>query len=253
LTLNLKTGLSYPHRREDYCIKITAVAADERVPIPLWTKFLDTITAEDTKLQAYLARVAGYCMTGVTIEHVLFFLYGTRANGKGVFLNTLRGIWSDYSVVASMETFIETKYEHHSTDLAMLAGARLVIAQEVGKNRAWDEAKINHLTGGDPITARYMRQDNFTYTPKFKLMVAGNHKPSLRSVNEAARRRFHLIPFTVTIPEPDRDINLAEKLKPEWPGIFNWALQGCLEWQKTGSIRRRSCATPQKPISPRRT
>jgi P4 family phage/plasmid primase-like protien len=165
---------------------------------------------------------------------VLFFLYGTGANGKGVFLNTLRGIWGDYAVVASMETFIETKYPQHSTDLAMLAGARLVIAQEVEKNKAWAEAKINSLTGGDPITARYMRQDFFTYVPKFKLMIAGNHKPSLRSVNEAVRRRLQLIPFVVTIPPEKRDKSLPEKLKPEWPGILNWALHGCLEWQQIG-------------------
>jgi putative DNA primase/helicase len=234
MTLDLRTGLARPHRREDYNTKIAAVAADERVPIPLWTKFLETVTAHNEDLQKYLQRVAGYCMTGVTIEHVLFFLYGTGANGKGVFLNTLRGIWGDYAVVASMETFIETKYPQHSTDLAMLSGARLVTAQEVEKNKAWAEAKINSMTGGDPITARYMRQDFFTYQPKFKLMIAGNHKPSLRSVNEAIRRRLQLIPFTITIPAAERDLHLAEKLKPEWPGILNWALQGCLEWQKIG-------------------
>jgi len=234
MTLDLRTGLARPHRRKDYNTKIAAVAADERVPIPLWTEFLDTVTNKDKELQRYLQRVSGYCMTGVTIEHVLFFLYGTGANGKGVFLNTLRGIWGDYAVVASMETFIETKYPQHSTDLAMLAGARLVIAQEVEKNKAWAEAKINSLTGGDPITARYMRQDFFTYVPKFKLMIAGNHKPSLRSVNEAVRRRLQLIPFVVTIPPEKRDKSLPEKLKPEWPGILNWALHGCLEWQQIG-------------------
>jgi putative DNA primase/helicase len=234
MTLDLRTGLARPHRREDYHTKIAAVAADERVPIPLWTTFLDTVTAHDQELQKYLQRVAGYCMTGVTIEHVLFFLYGTGANGKSVFLNTLGGIWGDYAVVSSMDTFIETKYSQHPTDLAMLVGARLVIAQEVEKNKVWAEAKINSMTGGDRIAARYMRQDFFTYTPKFKLMIAGNHKPSLRSVNEAIRRRLHLIPFIVTIPPAERDKDLPEKLKPEWPGILNWALQGCLEWQKIG-------------------
>jgi|SRR5271166_2528576 len=124
MTLDLRTGVARPHRREDYHTKISAVAADERVPIPLWTKFLDTVTAGDKDLQAYLARVAGYCMTGETTEHVLFFLYGGGANGKGVFLNTLCKIWGTYAVVASMETFIETKFPQHSTDLAMLEGAR---------------------------------------------------------------------------------------------------------------------------------
>src|SRR5262249_39694027 len=108
------------------------------------------------------------------------------------------------------------------------------IAQEIEKGKAWAEAKINSLTGGDPITARFMRQDNFTFQPKFKLLLAGNHKPLLRSINEAVRRRFHLVPFKVTIPPKDRDKELGEKLKAEWPGILNWAVQGCLEWQKNG-------------------
>jgi putative DNA primase/helicase len=233
-TVGLKNGHARPHRREDYCTKIAGCAADEHCPIPLWTAFLNTVTAGDQELQLYLQRVAGYCLTGITTEHALFFLHGTGGNGKGLFINTLRAIWGDYATVASMETFIETRHEQHSTDLAMLAGARLVIAQEVKKGQAWAEAKINSMTGGDPITARYMRQDNFTYQPKFKLMIAGNHKPSLRSVNEAARRRFNLIPFTVTIPDDERDKELFEKLKAEYPGILNWALQGCLEWQKIG-------------------
>jgi P4 family phage/plasmid primase-like protien len=233
MTLDLKTGLDYPPRREDYITKIAAVRAAD-VPIPLWQTFLGKVTAGDLELQAYLQRVAGYCMTGVTTEHVLFFCYGTGANGKGVFLNTLHGIWGSYAAVASMETFIETRYEQHSTDLARLVGVRLVIAQEVEQGKAWSEAKINSLTGGDPITARFMRPDFFTYKPKFKLLIAGNHKPSLRSINEAVRRRFHLIPFTVTIPAAERDKDLFEKLKPEWPGILHWALQGCLDWQRIG-------------------
>jgi P4 family phage/plasmid primase-like protien len=233
-TLDLKIGKAYPHRREDYITKIAAIGADPDCPIPLWTAFLDRVTAGDKELQAYLRRMAGYCMTGVTSEHILFFLYGSGANGKSVFLTSLLGVWNDYAAVASMETFIQTHYEQHSTDLAMLDGARLVVAQEVEKGKAWAEAKINRLTGGDPITARFMRQDFFTYTPQFKIIIAANHKPSLRSVNEVTRRRFHLVPFTVTIPPEQRDKQLAEKLKPEWPGIFNWALEGCLEWQKIG-------------------
>jgi putative DNA primase/helicase len=113
-------------------------------------------------------------------------------------------------------------------------GARLVICPEVEQGRRWAEAKIKALTGGDKISARFMRQDFFEYTPKFKLFITGNHKPSLRNVDEAIRRRMHLIPFTVTIPEAERDPLLAEKLKDEWPGILHWMIKGCRRWQKEG-------------------
>lgn len=109
-----------------------------------------------------------------------------------------------------------TKGEQHPTDLASLQGARLVTAIETDSGRNWAESKIKNLTGGDRIAARFMRQDFFQFTPEFKLLIAGNHKPSLRSVDEAIRRRLHLVPFTVTIPEAERDLNLAEKLRAEW-------------------------------------
>jgi putative DNA primase/helicase len=178
--------------------------------------------------------VAGYGLTGSTREHALFFLYGTGANGKGTFLNTLTAILGDYAKVAAIETFTESHTDRHPTELAMLKGARTVTAQETEEGRRWAESRIKALTGGDPITARFMRQDFFTYIPQFKLLIAGNHKPGLRNIDEAIRRRFHLLPFTVRIPPAERDPNLFDKLKEEWPAILGWALEGCLEWQVEG-------------------
>ncbi|MGH7053815.1 MAG: phage/plasmid primase, P4 family [Stellaceae bacterium] len=230
--VELRTGTIRPTRREDYCTKITAVAP--RGECPLWGKFLDCVTAEDKDLQSYLQRVAGYCLTGYTSEHVMFFLYGTGANGKSVFIGTLAGILGDYATTAPMEMFTVSNTDRHPTELAMLRGARLVTAQETEQGRRWAEAKIKALTGGDRISARFMRQDFFEFTPQFKLLIAGNHKPGLRGVDEAIRRRIHLIPFKVTIPPDERDPELPETLKAEWPGILAWAIAGCLEWQRIG-------------------
>jgi putative DNA primase/helicase len=181
-----------------------------------------------------LQRMAGYCLTGLTLENVLFFLYGTGANGKTTFTNTLLGIWGDYAQTAQMETFTENKNDRHPTELAALRGARLVIASEVETGKHWAESRINELTGGSPIRAHFMRCDDFDFTPQFKLMIQGNHKPALRSVNEAARRRFHLVPFVVTIPPDERDHKLGEKLRDEWPAILQWAIDGCIAWQSEG-------------------
>lgn len=79
-----------------------------------------------------------------------------------------------------------------------------------------------------------MRQDFFEYVPQFKLVVSGNHKPRLRAVNVAIRRRMNLLPFTVTISDEERDPQLGDKLKAEWPGILKWMIAGCLEWQRIG-------------------
>ena len=156
-------------------------------------------------------------LTGITREHALFFGHGTGANGKSVFVSTVAGMMGNYHRSAPIETLTASSSDRHPTDLAGLRGARLVTAVETEEGRRWAESKIKALTGGDMIAARFMRQDFFEYTPQFKLMIAGNHKPGLRSVDEAIRRRFHLIPFTVTIPPEERDLELGDKLKGECP------------------------------------
>ena len=230
-TVDLRSGKLRPHDRADLITKSTVAAPGGNCP--QWRAFLDRVTAGDVDLARFLRRIAGYALTGTTREHALFFAHGTGANGKGVFINTLTKLLGDYAVVAPADTFTSAS-DRHPTDLAMLRGARLVTAQETEEGRAWAEAKIKSLTGGDPISARFMRQDFFTFQPQFKLLIAGNHKPSLRNVDEAIRRRFHLLPFTVTVPEEERDQGLPDKLAAEWPGILAWAIEGCLEWQRIG-------------------
>jgi putative DNA primase/helicase len=230
--MDLKSGEMRLHKPEDYMTKITAVAPEGACP--MWLAFLKRITGDDGALQQFLQRLCGYALTGSNREHALFFLHGTGANGKSVFVNTVSGLLADYHRIAPIETFTASSGDRHPTDIAMLRGARLVTAVETEEGRRWAEAKIKSLTGGDRISARFMRQDFFEYTPQFKLLIAGNHKPSLRTVDEAIRRRFNLIPFTVTIPLEERDDQLTERLKAEWPGILAWMIDGCGDWQERG-------------------
>ncbi len=226
-----------PHRLEDYLTKIAT--ASPGGSCRRWHQFLDEITTPpggqpDKELQGFLQLIAGYCLTGSIQEEKLFFLYGTGANGKSVFVSTLAGVLGDYAKTSSAETFMESYTDRHPTELAYLRGARLVTVMELEAGRRWSEAKIKAVTGGDKIPARFMRQDFFEFVPQFKLLISGNHKPSLRSVNEAIRRRLVLIPFLATIPAPKRDPELTEKLKAEWGGILRWAVEGCAEWQRRG-------------------
>jgi putative DNA primase/helicase len=230
--IDLRTGERRTPRPSDYLTQITAAAPAGECPT--WHTFLDRITAGDKSLQEYLQRTAGYCLTGMTSEHALFFGHGTGGNGKSVFVNTISGILGDYHCTAPIETFTASHYDRHPTELARLRGARLVTSVETEEGRRWAESRIKSLTGGDKIAAHFMRQDFFEFTPQFKLVIVGNHKPGLRSVDEAIRRRLNLIPFTVTIPPTERDPDLSEKLTAEWPGILAWAIKGCLAWQGVG-------------------
>jgi putative DNA primase/helicase len=233
-TINLNTGISRPPDPNDLITKLAGTwLAEPGTPHPLWSAFLERI-APDPELRAFLQRFVGYCMTGVTIEHKFVFAYGTGANGKSTFINTIIGIFGDYATIADIGTFLACNSERHPTDVAKLHGFRLAVAQETEKGRPWAEAKIKALTGGDKLTARFMRQDFFEFIPKFKLFIVGNHKPRLDNVDEAMRRRMLLIPFLVQIPPEERDPDLFEKLKAEWLAILRWMLDGCLEWQRIG-------------------
>jgi putative DNA primase/helicase len=227
--VELQTGNLRPGRPEDYCTKLTAAAPDFDAPAPLWDKFIKTVTGGDDALAEYLLRVLGYCLTGETSEQCLFFLFGTGANGKSVFLNTAQHILGDYAATAAMETFAHTVHEKHAQDLASLRGARLVLASETEESKGWNEAKVKQLTGGDKIRANFMRQDSFEYRPAFKLLIAGNHKPKLRSVDEAIQRRQQIIPFAITIEK--RDTALTAKLRAEAGPILAAMVRGCLAWQ----------------------
>jgi putative DNA primase/helicase len=232
--VDLRSGKQRPHTPDDYLTKITAVAPASACPIPLWEGFVQRVTGGDVEYINFLKRVCGYCLTGLTSEHALFFLYGTGANGKSTFISTITGCFGDHYRAAPIETFTAGKNDRHPTELAGLRGARLVTAVETEENRHWAESRLKSLTGGDKVPARFMRQDWFEYWPIFKLLIAGNHKPGLRTVDEAIRRRLHLLPFTQGIPKEERDPRLPEKLKAEWSGILAWMIEGCLEWQGEG-------------------
>ena len=233
-TIDLRNGLSRPRRPDDYLTKVTGVSPDKSCSIAQWRRFLDHVTGGNAELIAFIQRMAGYSLTGLTREHALFFLYGTGANGKTTLLDAITSCAGAYHKTAPIETFTDSKNDRHPTELAGLHGARLVTATETEEGRQWAESKIKVLTGGDKIAARFMRQDFFEFTPQFKLVIAGNHKPGLRSVDEAIRRRLHLIPFTVTIPPNQRDAELPNKLEDERAGILAWMIQGCLDWQARG-------------------
>jgi putative DNA primase/helicase len=233
-TVDLKTGQLRPSRQDDGITKLISCAPTDD-PCPRWLRFLAETTGEDWELIRFLQQWCGYALTGLTREHALVFVYGLGGNGKTVFLNLVAYILQGYATTAAMDTFTASQSDKHPTDLAMLRGARLVTASETEEGRAWAESRIKQMTGGDRISARFMRQDFFEFTPQFKLMIVGNHKPVLRNVDEAARRRFLIVPFERKPENPDRE--LEEKLKAEAAGILRWMIEGCLDWQANGLVK----------------
>ena len=235
-TINLRTGRREKHDSRDLLTKIAPVRANRQAKCPLFKKFLRRVTDNNKELQTFIQKCVGYTLTGDMSEQVFFFVHGASGNnGKSTFTNLIRNMLGDYGLHTPTDTFLVKQYDNNiPVDLRRLAGARMVTAIEANANRQFDEAKIKGITGGEPITARFMRQNFFQFTPEFKLWFVANDRPRVRGTDDAFWRRVRLIPLNVAIPSNEVDPDLPVKLKAEWPGILAWAVRGCLKWQKEG-------------------
>jgi putative DNA primase/helicase len=232
-TINLHDARLWPHERMETITKLAAVAFDADAECPIFLRFLDRILP-DLEVRRFVRRMAGYCLTGDTSEQCLFFLYGGGSNGKSTLLAVLRRLMGEYAQQAAPNLLVDRKNEQHPTEIARLFGARMVTSIEVDDGKRLAEGLVKQMTGGDPIVGRLMRENFFEWMPTHKLVIAANHQPEIRGTDYAIWRRIHLVPFTVEIPIEERDTGLPEALATELPGILNWALAGCREWQQQG-------------------
>jgi P4 family phage/plasmid primase-like protien len=233
VTVDLKSGSIRESRQADLITKSIGLAYDRSARCPMWEAFLIKIFP-DEDLRKYVKRAVGYCLTGSMVEQIFFFCYGMGANGKSVFLAILRALLGEYARQADFSTFLVQRNEKVRNDLAALAGARVITAIEAEEGGRLSMQVIKAWTGGDPITARYLFGENFTFNPAGKIWLAANNKPAITERNLAAWRRVRLIPFNVTIPDAEQDKELESKLLAELPGILNWALAGLKKYREHG-------------------
>lgn len=234
--IDLRSGGISPHDPMTYLTKMTAVEYSENADCPRWLAFLDDIFRKDKDLIRYVQKAVGYSLTGSTTEQCAFFLYGTGRNGKSTFIDIIRDIFGDYAANIQPETIMVRSNQSTAinSDIARLKGARLVTSVEPNEGVRINEGLLKQLTGDDTVTARKLYGDEFEFKPEFKLWMATNHKPVIRGTDTGIWRRIHMIPFTVQIPEEKIDRRLKYKLSAELTGIFRWAVEGCLLWQKEG-------------------
>ncbi len=234
--IDLERGALLPHDQDRLMTRYVPIDYRPDATCPTWIAFLDRVMAGNQDTIAFLQRAIGYSLTGSTNEQCLFNLYGVGANGKTVFTTIMSKLLGNLSARAPIEALLQRKFDSNgpTSDLARLAGARVVLSSEVPQNRRLNESLIKDLTGEDEVTACFKYREPFQYRPSFKLWLSGNHKPGIRGTDYGIWRRIHLIPFEVVIPVAERDRRLVAKLTDELPGILNWALRGCLDWQRHG-------------------
>ncbi len=244
-TLDLLSGDFRPHSQADLLTKLVPVEYDAGATCPIWEAFLLSIFGGSVEMVEFLRRALGYSLSGSTREQVIFILHGSGANGKSVLLDTIATLLNDYAAHCPTDTF--TSNDRGSgipNDVARLAGSRFVSIVETEHDKKLAEGLVKQATGGDRLTARFMRQEFFEFTPRFKIWLATNHKPRIRGTDNAIWRRILELPFNVTFVDKDvakegqpvKDLDLKEKLLVELPGILSWAVRGFIAWSSVGLL-----------------
>lgn len=239
-TVDLRTGESRQHAREDLITRRIECDYTPGATAPTWTDFLWRILAKDADLELFIRKAVGYSISGAIKEHAVFFMFGFGANGKSTFVETIMRLFGEYSTKILTDTLMRKENGDNvgNSDIAALQGVRLCFTEETEQDRRMNEALVKKLTGGDTIRARLLYGEPFNFQPTHKLWMFGNHKPIIRGMDNGIKRRVRLIPFNVTIPDSEKDPDLPKKLEAEFPGILNWALQGARTWFREGL---RSC------------
>jgi len=233
--LDLRTGDLRPGRPSDMLTKSVGYDFDPSARCPRWLRFLDEVFGGDRDLIGFVQLAVGYSLTGDTREQCLFLCHGKGANGKSTMLSTLRAVLGDYAANTPFSTFELGDRSGNTNDLAALAGTRLVSAAETSEARRLNEARVKAVTGGDPVTARFLYTEFFTYVPTYKIWLSMNALPTVAGVDEGIWRRLRLIPFNVSFKGRE-DRTLEATLRAEAPGILAWAVDGCLQWQAMGDL-----------------
>lgn len=234
--LDLRTGLLRYAQRTDLVTKLAPVTFDPSATCPTWERFLSETFADALDVVGFLQRALGYSLTGLVSEQSLFILWGAGRNGKSVLLEVVKSMLGDgeYALTAAPSVLLEQKGSSIPNDLAALAGARFVTASETERNQKFAASRMKSLTGDEAVTARFLNKEFFTFIPQLKLWLATNGLPQFDGADFAMVRRLRVIRFNNVVPESRVNPGLKGQLLAELPGILNWCLAGCRQWQAEG-------------------
>jgi putative DNA primase/helicase len=232
---DLRAGTLTPSDPAKLHTRTTSCTPDFGADRTMWLKFLHTTFGGDQQLVDYLQRLVGYSAVGVVGAHVLPYCHGSGGNGKGVFLETCVKVLGGYATTAPAGFLMAKAHAAHETEVARLAGARMVLCSEVNDDDRFDEARVKLLTGGDTLTARFMQQDHFTFTPTHQLWAMGNHQPHVRAGGRSFWRRLRLIPFAHEVPAEEVIDGLQDILAgPHGPAVLAWIVEGAVAYHRDG-------------------
>ena len=233
-TIDLATGKLLPHDPRHMCSHMAPVVYDpeeKRQPERFLTYLKQWIP--DEEMRQYVHKMLGYTLTGLTTEQCLFFLIGIGNDGKSTLLQIIAEIMGDYACNAQPDTFMMKQYKSSSgpsSDVARLSGKRLVYAEEATEGCRLDEGLVKQMTSSSKITARFMRENEYEFTPRFKIWMPSNYKPVIRGTDKGIWRRIRMVNFPHSLRDDEVDKMLVYNLREEYPLILKWLVDGCVAW-----------------------
>jgi putative DNA primase/helicase len=236
-TIDLRNGQLYVPKRKHYITKSTGIAVDKSAKCPNWLAYLNWVFNGDQETIKHLQRIAGYMLTGDVSEEKLFAFFGGGGNGKTTVVMTLYELLGEYAGKARSDLLLQSQGEKGaaSPDLAALQGKRLVVVSETDDHSSIAEAQVKGISSNEPVPARKLYGDVFTFKSTHKILLMTNHPPFIKGTDDAIWRRLNILPFNAKVTEQAKDVHFRERnLLPELPGILAWAIRGCFAWQKEG-------------------
>lgn len=232
--VDLSSGRMQRRIVTDYVTQITTVSPDSKCSIDRFSQFLVEVFQGDREVIDFIQRLLGYALTGSRKEQIVAFCYGVGANGKNTLLDLYMDILGTYALKLGADVLISKSHAGHPTELAQLHGKRFAFSNEIERGDYWNEARLKELTGDTHISARYMRQDFFTFEQTQKHIICGNFRPRLKGGDAGMSRRMVLVPFDACFKGAKKDAELPAKLANEAPGILNWLIEGAVIWSNEG-------------------
>ena len=232
-TLDLESMTLLKHSPSHNITKICRGAWIPDLAETRWSKFVAEILP-DAEIRDFVQRLMGSALSGKVREHILPIFTGTGGNGKSTFTEAVSDALGDYAMQADPTMLMASSHDSHPTGQASLQGRRLAICMETAQGRHLDAPTAKQLTGGDKITARYMRQDFFTFEPSHTILMITNHKPVVSGTDDALWRRLVVVPFDQVFSRDDADPDLKDILESEPDAVLSWMVKGWTEYREKG-------------------
>jgi len=238
--LDLRTGALIQNRPELLITRYARAAYRPDAEAPIFLLFMSQICLGRQDLIDYLQEILGYSLSGLIKEHAFFLLVGTGANGKSTLIETFLHLLGEYGIGMPSHAFLKSNSRAIRNDIARLPGVRFAPCAEVNTGMSLDESMVKRATGGDVMTARFIRKDYFDLHPNAKFFLSVNTLPKITGADNGIYRRLKVLPFEGNFKD-SMDKDLPEKLKAEIDGILNWAVAGFRRWYERGELVEPQC------------